>query len=212
MSTFIKPASSDDQRLSAPQCDGLTPVQTLHENPWFTVRNRGGFFTTEYAQHQVIVLPVVDDRSVVMVRVARPVIADATVELPAGGIHMDETPAMGAARELYEETGIQADVERFTPLVPIANSPNRNPHLIHIYRIDLTFDEYLHRGEHDDEIDAVMLCSYGDIAGMIMKGQIFVGVPLAILGRFLLEKSIGHEHGQPAFSSRIVVGAKNRCC
>ena len=29
-------------------CTGLQPVETLHENEWFSTRNRGGYYTVEY--------------------------------------------------------------------------------------------------------------------------------------------------------------------
>ena len=74
----------------------------VHENPWFSVRNRGGFFTVEYHETQVLVLPVIEDRAVVMVRVKRPVINDMTLELPAGGTEPGEDPERAAVRELAE--------------------------------------------------------------------------------------------------------------
>ena len=75
----------DDPRLVKAQCSTLVPVETLHENPWFSVRNRKGYFTVEYNMPQVLILPIVDNKAVVMVRVDRPVVADVTLELPAGG-------------------------------------------------------------------------------------------------------------------------------
>lgn len=181
----------NDPRLIRAQCQELSPVVTVHQNPWFDVCNRGGYFTIEYSQPQVIILPVVDNKYIVMVRVKRPVIADATLELPAGGISHDETPFEGAAREMHEETGIQIETHRFKPLIPLSNSPNRNPHLIHIFKVKISQSEYEHRKDHDHEIDNVGMFRFDEIREMITDGQIFVGVPLAVLGRFLLEQAIG---------------------
>jgi 8-oxo-dGTP pyrophosphatase MutT (NUDIX family) len=183
------PVTIDDPRLIGPQCQELTPIETIHRNPWFEVRNRGGYYTAEYRQPQVIVLPVIEDNAVVMVRVKRPVIADVTLELPAGGFRRDERPRQAAARELYEETGIHIDSHRLMPLIPLSNSPNRNPCLIHIFQLELTKEEYDQRDGHDHEIDDVAMFDLDDIRKMILGGQIFVGVPLAILGRFLLERA-----------------------
>ncbi len=204
----IIPIATDDPRLVEPRCRGLLPIQTVHENPWFTVRNRGGYYTTEYSQSQVIVLPLVDGRAVVMVRAKRPVIADCTLELPAGGIGEDETPGQGAMRELFEETGIYADSARFTPLIPIANSPNRNPQLIHIYQINLSLNEYRERGMHDDEVDAVVMYSFKKVSAMMIKGEIFIGMPMAILGRFLLERAYGLNPDHPECVGLNRFGAK----
>jgi ADP-ribose pyrophosphatase len=183
------PVGSDDSRLLKARCTGLLPVETIHHNSWFDVRNRGGYFTTEYHQPQVVILPVVDEQAVVMVRVKRPVLDDATLELPAGGISRDETPREGAARELCEETGIEIDAQRLVPLRPLSNSPNRNPNLIHIFQVGLTKDEYDRRVGYDHEIDDVALYLLDEIRKMILDGQIFVGVPLAVLGRFLLART-----------------------
>lgn len=179
----------NDPRLITPQCLGLSPVETIHRNPWFDVRNRGGYFTIEYRQPQVIVLPVVEDKAIVMVRVKRPVIADATLELPAGGVGDNETPLEGAARELYEETGIEIETCRFIPLIPLSNSPNRTPQLIHIFKVKISKREYEQRQDHDHEIDEVALFYFDAIRKMILDGQIFVGAPLAVIARFLLERA-----------------------
>ena len=80
----------DDPRLEAPQCRDLTPVETVHRNPWFSIRNRGGYFAFEYNRPQVVILPMVDADSVVLARVRRPLIADETWELPAGDVEEGE--------------------------------------------------------------------------------------------------------------------------
>jgi hypothetical protein len=49
----------------------MDPVKAIHENQLFTVRNRDGFFTTEYLRPKVIILLIVYNRSVVMVKVKR---------------------------------------------------------------------------------------------------------------------------------------------
>jgi ADP-ribose pyrophosphatase len=169
---------------------------TVHKNPWFDVCNRGGYFTIEYSQPQVIILPVVDNKFIVMVRVKRPVIADATLELPAGGINHDETPFEGAAREMHEETGIHIETHRFIPLIPLSNSPNRNPNLIHIFKVKIAQSEYEQRKDHDHEIDSVGMFRFDEIREMIIDGQIFIGVPLAVIGRFLLEQAKGSKSGE----------------
>jgi len=176
---------TDDPRLTAPQCTSLTPVKIIHENQWFAVRNRGGFFTTEYRYPQVIVLPIVDNCSIVMVRARRPVIEDITFELPAGSAKENETPMQAADRELGEETGIEIkDLNRFKLLTPISNSPNRNPQLLHVFQIYLKFSEYDTRTKHDHEVDGVKCFSFEEIQKMIVSGEIYVSIPMAVIGRF----------------------------
>lgn len=113
----------DDPRLVTAQCISLTPVETVHENLWFSVRNRKGYFTIEYNKPQVLILPIVDNNAIVMVMVDRPVVADITLEIPDGGAKDNESPVEAAARELAEETGISILV-----IMENQNHKNKNVH------------------------------------------------------------------------------------
>jgi 8-oxo-dGTP pyrophosphatase MutT (NUDIX family) len=180
------PSGAWDRRLSDVACDGLQPVETLHENSWFALRNRGGYFTVEYHLRHVAVLPVISRDSVAMVRVKRPVIGDETLELPAGGIESGEQPASAAARELAEETGIHvSDIGRFVPMTPIAVSSTRMPKLSYVFRVEVSEQEFAARRPHDNEIHSVERIAVEQLPGMMARGEIYVSVPLAILGIFL---------------------------
>ena len=176
-----------DKRLISAQCDNLVPVKTVHSNPWFLVKNRGGYFTTEYRESQVIVLPVLKNESIIMVRAKRPVLNDCPLELPAGNTHKNENPIFAAQRELFEETGILINnVKRFVPLMPISNSPNRNPKLIHVFFIDITNEEYNLKKQHDQEIASVECFTFENITEMLISGNIYITIPMALVSRFLL--------------------------
>jgi len=180
----------DDPRLFAAQCSSLTPVETVHENPWFAVRNRGGYFTVEYSRFQVIILPVIENHSIVMVRVKRPVINDETLELPAGSSEENETPVQAACRELAEETGIKiGDLKRLEILPPITNSPNRNPNLTYIFMANITQQEYENRSNHDKEIAEVECFSLEEAQKLIVNGDIYVSVPMAVISRFIMSNT-----------------------
>ena len=177
----------DDPRLYLPQRNSLTPIEKVHENPWFSVFNRGSYFTVEYNQPQVLILPIVENSSVAMVRVRRPVIADNTLELPAGGVQMDESPIEAACRELSEETGIKIpDLNRFNVQAPMVLT-TRSPILSHIYQIKITQKEFDERTKHDDEVVSVKCFSFKEALKKIEKNEIYVGLHIAILTRFLLQ-------------------------
>lgn len=187
----IPPKGAWDVRLTGPDfCPSLQPVTLLHENEWFVVRNRGGYFTAEGRAPQLAILPIVDGAFVVLVRVIRPVIEDATFELPAGGFDPGhETVFQGAARELAEETGIVVtDLDRFYPLPPLAVSPNRIPSLIYLVQVELTQEEFAARLPHDHEIHSVHCLSFKEVASMLVRGEIYVTMPVAVLGRYLLTR------------------------
>ena len=189
-SATFPPQGDWDPRLGNIACPGLQPVEKVHENPWFAVRNRGGYYTLEYHLPQVIVLPIVERRAVVMVRAKRPVLDDCTLELPAGCSEKGEDPATGCARELAEETGIAVDPKRLVPMPPLAASPNRMPVLVYTFRVDLTQAEFDRRGAHDDEIERVELIALDEAARMIARGAIYVAIPVAMIGTYLLTRNL----------------------
>jgi len=179
--------SIDDPRMIGPQCLFLQPVLTIHENKWFSLVNRGGYYTLEYHQPQVVILPVVDNDSIVIVRVNRPILKDNPLELPAGGARENESPLGAAARELQEEAGIKIDeLDRFQLLPPIAISPNRYPILPWIYQVGVSKEEFENRDPHDDEIVNVECLTFEEVKNKINQGEIYVGLPMAIICRFLL--------------------------
>ena len=185
--------SIDDPRMTEPQCLSLQPILTEHVNPWFSIKNRGGYYTLEYHQPQVAVLPVVDNHSIVMVRVKRPVLDDTPLELPAGAADLNETPVQTAARELKEETGIQIEpIDRFNLLPSIAISSNRYPVLPWLYQIDISQNEFDIREQHDEEITSVECLKYEEVKSKILNGGIYISFAIAIVSRFLF--SINNIH------------------
>jgi ADP-ribose pyrophosphatase len=81
----------------------------------------GGARKKEIVLHPgaVVILPVLDDRRIVMIRNHRPSVGEVLLELPAGTLERDENgvpedPLGCAARELAEETGYRA--RKFEPL------------------------------------------------------------------------------------------------
>lgn len=180
----------NDPRLVKAQCISLVPVVTVHENPWFSVRNRKGYYTIEYNMPQVLILPIVDNNSIVMVRVDRPVIADITLEVPAGGLKDNELPVETAGRELAEETGIVvSDLKRFQMLPPLIHMP-RSPVLPYIFQIHLTKQEFDFRGVHDHEIVSVECLTFNDVFRKIAEGEIYIGLQIAIITKYFINNQI----------------------
>jgi len=140
----------------------------------------------EYTEPQVVVLPILDERSVILVRAKRPLIDDITLELPAGGARTNETPVQAAARELAEETGIEIhDLSRFQNLPPFSVTP-RYPFLVHVFQVNIIQAEYDVRQVHDDEIVNVECLSFEETRHLIVGGEIYVALPIAILAKFFL--------------------------
>ena len=87
----------------------------------------------EVAVHDggAVTVPLMDDGAVLLVSQFRYPMRKALLELPAGKLDSGEDPAVGAARELAEETGYTA--ERLTKLTAIYTTPGFCNEQLHIF-------------------------------------------------------------------------------
>lgn len=178
-------------------CPKLEPIVLSHENPWFKVMSRGSYYSIEYDQPQVVVLPILNGNTIIMVRVNRPLIDDSPLELPAGGSEPGETPRMAVMREFAEETGIVIeDPFRFVPILPISEMPGRMPVLLSVFRVDISQKEFDSRSCYDAEIASVEAISFVEAARMLVEGQIYLSSPVAIISRLLLENMVQAGDGE----------------
>jgi 8-oxo-dGTP pyrophosphatase MutT (NUDIX family) len=96
-------------------------TQTVYSNPWITVThdevlrpdgNPGIYGVVHYANRAVAIVPIADDDTTWLVGQYRYTVDRYSWEVPEGGVPFDEDLAVGARRELQEETGLTAlDVE-----------------------------------------------------------------------------------------------------
>jgi 8-oxo-dGTP pyrophosphatase MutT (NUDIX family) len=180
----------NDPRLKEPICSSLLPAETLHNNEWFSVRNRGGYYTIEYNHPQVMILPIVDNKAIVMVHVYRPIIDDITLEIPAGGTQENEKPIEAAMREFKEETGITINnKDRFEMLPPLVHML-RSPGLPYYFQVHLSEDEFNNRTAHDNEIESVECFEFEEVLRKIIKGEIFIGLQIAVIMRYFICNNI----------------------
>jgi len=114
-------------------------------------RRDGGVQRREVVQthDSVVILPLLDERTVVMIRNYRFAVGEALWELPAGTLEPGEDPAACAGRELIEETGYRAEViERLLAFYP---TPGICTEFMTCYRAtDLT-----HVGQQLDETEQI---------------------------------------------------------
>lgn len=106
----------------------------------------------EVAEHPggSVIVPMLDEKTVLLIRQFRYPIKDFIYELPAGKLDAGEDPAKCAARELEEETGYKADT--LTKLTAIYTTPGFCTELLHIYLATglhkLPSGQRLEEGEH----------------------------------------------------------------
>lgn len=84
---------------------------------------KGGVIRREVVAHPgaVVILPLLDPDTVILIKNERYVVQKTLWELPAGTLETEEEPITCAKRELIEETGYSA--KRFTPLLKFYSSP-----------------------------------------------------------------------------------------
>lgn len=103
--------------LHAVEIAGDDGTKHVHE----IVRHRGA----------VVLLPLIDRDTVVLIENYRPSVRETLLELPAGTREPDEAPEQTAARELAEETGYSAG--QLTPLHEFFSSPGISDERMHLF-------------------------------------------------------------------------------
>ena len=119
----------------------------------------------------VIVAPLLDSNTVVMLRHFRPSLGRYILELPAGTIDVPEKPATCAKRELLEETGFTArKLKKLGEIYPV---PGYSTEVIHIFKA-----EGLTAGgakPEDYEVIDVKFFPRGEIKRLFQQGKLIDG-------------------------------------
>jgi ADP-ribose pyrophosphatase len=125
----------------------------------------------------VLILPVLNEDSVVMIRNYRFAVEQELLELPAGTLEPDESPESCAFRELEEETGYRAD--RMDPLVEFYTSPGFTTELMYTY-VARNLTRSAQRLDETEQI-RVEVMSWDAILEAVHGGQIRDGKTLTAL-------------------------------
>lgn len=145
--------------------------------------NEHDFFILE-SSSWINVIPLTAHDEVVLVKQYRHGIRDVTLEIPGGLVEMNDTPETAAQRELYEETGYEAEE------MILLGSVHPNPAI----QCNRCFT-YVARGacktgrqQQDEKEDIqVVLRPLKDIPVLIRDGEITHALVLAAFYRFYME-------------------------
>ena len=130
----------------------------------------GGLSTREIVEHgdAVTVVPVDSHGNVILFRQYRKAAEETLLEVPAGGIHVGETPEAAARRELLEETGFTAKVLK--PLGGFYTTPGFCTERMHAFlATELTLGEA--QPEFDESIEVVPVPVH-DVRTMLCEGEL----------------------------------------
>jgi len=125
----------------------------------------------------VVILPFLDDKTILLIRNRRYTIQQILLELPAGTLEAGESPMNCAGRELQEETGYLAT--RIKPIANFYSSPGiltERMYAFAAFGLQKT-SPVLEDGE-DIEVFSV---DFADAVSMIRDGQIQDGKTIATL-------------------------------
>jgi ADP-ribose pyrophosphatase len=131
---------------------------------------QGRRFKAEVCQHPgaVVILPILDPATIILIRNFRHAVGQYLLELPAGTLNRGEPPLNAAGRELLEETGYLA--RRIKPILSFFASPGILSEKLHAFA---AFDLDLRRPATEaGECIEVHPTGFDEALDMIRTGQI----------------------------------------
>ena len=132
----------------------------------------------------VVIIPIEDNGNMLLVRQYRHATGQDLLELPAGTLDEDEEPEVCAAREIREETGMQAGT--LTKLGDFYLAPGYSTEFMHVYlATDLSHNPL---DADDDEFLSVESIPVAQAIKMAARGEIPDAKSLAAL--FLAKPSL----------------------
>jgi ADP-ribose pyrophosphatase len=132
-----------------------------------------------------VILPVLDDGSIVFIRNYRFAVEETLLELPAGMLDGGEDPAIGAVRELAEETGYTA--AKLEKLCQFFSGPGTCDEVMHCFLA--TGLKLGKQALEDYEEITVEVISDKEARAMVADGRIHDAKTIATLGIYWVRKT-----------------------
>lgn len=140
----------------------------------------------EYVKHPgaVVILPMLNDQTIIMIRNYRFAVDEILWELPAGTLEPGEEPIETAKRELIEETGYRA--ASMHKMTSFYTSPGIcNEKMYAFLAKDLNF---VGQNLDEDEEITVEKMTVKDVLDLVKKGEIRDGKTLVTLMHYFIPK------------------------
>lgn len=169
----------------------VTSKEEKYSNRWMTVKEYkierdgepGIYGVVERPDSAAIVASTSDGR-ILFVKQYRFPTEEYSWELPMGGVDSGESPAESAARELREETGLDAPVSRIGMFYPIPGLTPQHATVFHASIPDSAISDIEAFDDVVDEIVERKLFGENEIKRRISAGEISDGFTLCALGLY----------------------------
>lgn len=116
----------------------------------------------------VVIVPVMPDKTILLIRNRRYALAQTLIELPAGTLEKKEDPMNCAGRELLEETGYLA--KRLKPMASFFASPGILTEKMHVF-LAYDLEKREQNLDHGEDIQ-LLPTPLGQAIEMIRSGEI----------------------------------------
>lgn len=128
--------------------------------------------TMDIVRHRgsVVIIPMPDPESVILIRQYRHAVGQYVWELPAGSLDPDEDADAAAVRECHEEIGQLATmVERVASLYP---SPGYTTEVMHLYVLSgLYTPDYAAEQDEDEDLEPRRV-TIAELRALVARGEI----------------------------------------
>ncbi|MBT3817032.1 MAG: NUDIX hydrolase [Candidatus Magasanikbacteria bacterium] len=157
--------------------------EVLHENPWYIYKHDtyikpndeiGDYYYSEL-RGSAIIIPLLEDGSVLMTVQYRYLSDKQSIEFPAGGIKKTQDPLGAAKAELFEETGWVAT--NFVKVATMEPSIGFSKDKTHVFIATLA-EEHEQHLDDTEEIELLYRKPH-EIEEMIRRNDIWDGMTLA---------------------------------
>jgi len=162
--------------------------KVVYANKYFKIVLKNDYYEIVPKNRDVLVVPVVDKKNFLLVKVRREFMQKNIYDFPAGGFdNLRESPLLAAKRELEEETGVILNKKnKFFKIANFYQMPNRIKKMVFIYGVHLS-SEQINLNFNSNEIYSLEIKSYDQILNLIKKGRLNTAVPIAALFRYALK-------------------------
>ena len=161
--------------------------KTVYFNKYFDVILKDNYYEISPKTRDVLILPIVDKKKFLLIKVKRHLTKKNLYEFPAGGFDISkETPLQAAKREFEEETGIKLKKKnKLFKIGKFYQMPNRIKDKVFIYGVFISSNQ-VNLNFASEEIHSLFIKSYEQILHLVNTNYLCSAVPLAALYKYNL--------------------------